>query len=252
MKASIVTVSFNSASTIVDTLQSVASQSHPDVEHVVIDGGSRDGTVELVQRHGSRVGPFVSERDAGTYDAMNKGLARASGAFVGFLNSDDVYQDEHVIAEVARTFERGVDFVYGDIEFVDAGGHVVRQWRAGALRGGRLGYRQLPHPAFFVRREWLARLNPAFDHTMRIASDLKQQLILIDKLGATGAYIERPLVRMRVGGASTANLASLWAGWRESRRAYNEVFGHGGWWYTVAKVSTKLGGVRSVSRLLGR
>jgi glycosyltransferase len=252
MKASIVTVCFNSASTIVDTLRSVAGQSHPDVEHVVVDGGSGDDTVELVKRHGTRVGPFVSERDGGTYDAMNKGLAMSSGSFVGFLNADDTYQDAEVISEVARAFEGGADFVYGDIDFVDAQGRTVRHWHAGHLPGGRLGHRQLPHPAFFVRRDWLARLDPPFDDTLRIASDLKQQLILIDKMGASGAYIERPLARMRVGGASTASLASLWAGWRESRRAYNEVFGRGGWWYTVSKVSMKIGGVRSVSRLLGR
>ena len=250
MQASIVTVCFNSAATLADTLRSVSEQVYPRVEHVLVDGGSTDGTLELVRMHAKRVGPCVSEPDRGTYDAMNKGLALSSGDFVGFLNSDDVYQDARVLEDVAQAFEQGAHFVYGDIDMVDDQGQLVRHWRAGPLPGGRLGRRQLPHPAFFVRRDWLLRLRPAFDDSLRIASDLKQQLILIDQLGARGLYIERPLARMRVGGASTASVANIMAGWRESRRAYNDVFGRGGWWYTVAKVSAKLGGVRSVSHLV--
>jgi glycosyltransferase involved in cell wall biosynthesis len=251
MKASIVTACFNSAATITDTLRSVAGQSHPDVEHVIVDGGSSDATLALVREHGARVGPCVSERDRGTYDAMNKGLALASGDFVGFLNSDDMYADGEVLTEVARAFEQGCHFVYGDIDMIDNHGGLVRRWRAGPLAAGRLGRRQLPHPAFFVRRDWLARLEPAFDISLRIAADLKQQLILVDKLGASGHYLGRPLARMRVGGASTASLSNMLAGWRESRRAYDDVFGSGGWWYTVGKVSSKLGSIRSLSRLVG-
>jgi glycosyltransferase involved in cell wall biosynthesis len=252
MKASVVTVCFNSAATVADTLRSVAAQSHPLVEHVIVDGGSTDATMALVRTHGARVGPCVSEPDRGIYDAMNKGLAMSTGGFVGFLNSDDVYADVHVLAEVALAFAGGADYVYGDIEMVDDHGRVVRHWHAGRLPGGRLRHRQLPHPAFFVRRDWLMRLEPAFDVSLRIAADLKQQLILIDKLGAQGTYLERPLARMRVGGASTANLGSLMEGWRESRLAYDQVFGGGGRWYTLAKVAAKLGGIRSVSHLLGK
>lgn len=247
MKISVVTVCFNSAKTIADTLQSVARQSHPEVEHVIVDGGSTDGTVALVQASASRSTRIVSGSDDGIYDAMNKGLALVTGDLVAFLNSDDYYIDSGVLSDVATACEAGnADFVYGDIRMVNAGGETVRNWRTGPIPDGGFTAGQIPHPAFFVRKPVLDTLSPAFDPKYRIASDLKQQLILINQRGARGVYLQRPLVIMRIGGASTGKLSSYLAGWKESALAYNEVFGSGGSWYTARKVLSK---VRSLRKL---
>jgi glycosyltransferase len=135
-------------------------------------------------------------------------------------------------------------FVYGDILMVDNHGRTVRNWKTGVLKADRLEGRQIPHPAFFVRRELLNNIGLAFDPTLRIAADLKQQLILINKLGARGSYLPRALVKMRLGGTSTASLGSYVTGWKESARAYNDVFGRGGHLFTLLKVLSKLGGLR--------
>lgn len=247
LKISVVTVSFNSAATIADTLRSVAAQTHPDLEHIIIDGASTDATMDIVRKEGTHVAHAISERDKGIYDAMNKGLALATGEFVAFLNSDDRYADDRVLAEVAEAAVAGVDFVYGDIRMVNAEGQTVREWKTGVVPIGGLTSTQIPHPALFVRRRLLDQISPAFDPTLRIASDLKQQLIFINRMGAKGAYLARTLVVMSLGGASTGSLSSYIAGWRESARAYNDVFGHGGVWFTTKKVLSKLRGIRQFS-----
>lgn len=249
MKISIVTVAFNAERTIANTLDSVAAQQHPDIEHIIIDGCSTDRTLEIVRFRGSHVSRVLSEPDDGIYDAMNKGLALATGDVVGFLNSDDTYADRAVISDVAWHFSNGsMDYVYGDIHMLDEAGEVVRHWQTGDIPVGGLRNTQIPHPALFVRRSLLDSLNPAFDPSYRISADLKQQLILINKLCARGGYIKRPLVFMSIGGASTAGLRSYAVGWQESIRAYNEVFGRGGWCYTFKKVASKVRGIRKLSQ----
>jgi glycosyltransferase len=241
---SIVTVCFNSAATIAATLRSVADQSHPDREHIIVDGGSTDATMQIVRAQGGRV-RALSEADRGIYDAMNKGVRFASGELIGFLNSDDCYSDSQVLADVATAYTTaGADFVYGDLDMIGKDGRLVRRWRTGAIPAGGLRGRQIPHPVLWVRRELLQRLAPPFDPSYRISADLKQQLLLINKMGARGSYVRRPLARMGIGGASTSALSSYLTGWRESARAYNEVFGAGGWWFTARKVSSKLPGLR--------
>jgi glycosyltransferase involved in cell wall biosynthesis len=247
MKVSIITVCRNSSGTIAETLRSVAAQSRVEIEHIIIDGGSTDDTMKIVRLHRASVAHAVSEPDRGIYDAMNKGLALATGDIVGFLNSDDVYADVRVledIVEAARVAGPTCGFVYGDIVMVDERNRVVRHWKTGVLESDRLEGCQIPHPAFFVRRELLNSVKPAFDPTLRIAADLKQQLILINKLGIRGTYLSRPLVKMRLGGTSTASIGSYVAGWKESARAYNDVFGRGGYWFTGLKVLSKLRGLR--------
>ena len=247
IRLSVITVSFNSANTISRTLKSVSYQSHKDYEHLIIDGASSDDTLRVVDLDGQHVAKVISEQDCGIYDAMNKGLAIATGEVVGFLNSDDAYADDAVLSDVARCFADGhVDYVYGDIQMLNEAGEVVRHWRTGDIPAEGLWNTQIPHPALFVKRSLLNSLNPAFDTSYRISADLKQQLILINKLGARGAYIRRPLTLMSIGGASTGGLRSYAVGWKESARAYNEVFGGGGWWYTIKKVASKVRGIRKI------
>lgn len=247
LKISIVTVSYNSSNTIANTLRSVASQQYPNVEHIIIDGASKDNTVEIVKSVGTHVAQLVTEPDNGIYDAMNKGLALATGDIVSFLNSDDEYSDETVLSDVAEAFlASNVDFIYGDLQMVDRSGKTARYWKTGLIPSTGLASMQIPHPVFFVRRQILNELNPAFDTSFRIAADLKQQLLLINKKLAKGFYIERVLARMSLGGASTGSFLSYAAGWRESTRAYNDVYGSKGWLYTLKKVISKLRGVRRI------
>jgi glycosyltransferase involved in cell wall biosynthesis len=254
MKISVITVCFNSAATIDDTLASVAAQRGVEVEHIVIDGGSSDDTMAIVERHRATVAYAVSEPDRGIYDAMNKGLAAASGDIVGYLNSDDCYAADDALAAVSNAFQStGCDFAYGDIEMVDAAGRVARVWRTPNIGAGGISGTQIPHPAFFVRRSVLLAVAPAFDPSYRICADIKQQLIVVNKLRACGNQLSRPIVRMRLGGRSTSTLANYLQSWRESRRAWNEVMGRGGALYTLRKVLWKLGGVRMLrSRVIAK
>jgi glycosyltransferase involved in cell wall biosynthesis len=245
MKPSIVTVCYNSQDTILRAIQSVNRQSKGCVEHVFIDGGSIDNTVEIIKSSCTNPFKVVSEPDNGIYDAMNKGFRLASGDFVGFLNSDDWLADDNVLKDVSVLFEkRDIDFVFGDIEMFGQNGKLVRRWQADPQCAFRVHGRQIPHPAFFVRASVLRGINGPFDSTYKISADLKQQLIIINKLRCTGYYVARTLVNMSMGGASTKNPFAYLKGWSESVRAYNEVFGRGGFLFTAQKVFSKISGLR--------
>ena len=222
MKISIITVAYNSAATIADTLRSVSAQTHADIEHIVIDGGSTDATLALVKAHGARVAHLVSERDHGIYDAMNKGLALATGEAVGFLNSDDVYADTRVVERIARTLHApGVDACYGDLVFVDAQhtDRVVRYWKSGSYRKGACARGWMPpHPTFYARRRAYVK-HGGFDVSFRMAADFEMSLRLLDVAGLHAVHIPEVLVRMRMGGASTRGLASVVRNNRETARA---------------------------------
>jgi glycosyltransferase len=177
---------------------------------------------------------------------MNKGFSYATGDIIGYLNSDDYYLDENILAEVVRAFELNqCDYVYGDVEMIDKSGKLIRHWITGEISPGNMYGKQIPHPAFFVKKEFLEKLLVVFDDSYRIAADLKQQLIIINKLKASGHYIQKSLVVMRLGGESTRSFFSYINGWIESRRAYNDVFGSGGTFFTLRKVLTKLKSIRS-------
>lgn len=222
MKVSIITVCFNSASTIEDTIRSVREQRYEHIEHVIIDGGSTDGTQEVVGRHNGRIKKFVSEPDRGIYDAMNKGLRLATGDIVGFLNADDVYASPAVISEiVAAMREDGVDGAYGDLAYVRRRdlNRVVRYWQAGAYRSGAFysGWSP-PHPTFFCRTSLYGRLG-GFDPEYRIAGDFELMLRFIEKNGIRVQYIPKPLVWMRAGGRAN-RIRGIVQGNREIVRAF--------------------------------
>lgn len=243
-QVSVITVCLNSERTIADTMNSVLAQTGVSVEHVVKDGGSTDRTTEIAAQTNPDAKIIVGP-DAGLYDAMNHGFAHCTGEIVGFLNADDYYAAPDVLQSVFEVFQKtACAMAYGDITIVDLQNRVVREWRSAAVRGGSLRGRQLPHPALFVRRDVLERLERPFDPSYRISADVKQQLILIEKLGLQAEYLARVLTIMRTGGQSSRSLRALALGWAESARAYREVHQRPGWLFATRKSMTKLSQIR--------
>lgn len=221
MKISVITAVFNSRDTIAEALDSVLAQSHTDVELIVIDGGSTDGTLEILHGYGDRIDRLVSESDKGIYDALNKGIGLATGEVVGFLNSDDVFADTNSLACVASGFlGEDVDAVYGDLVYVNQDDiqKVVRYWKAGMFTLGLLRNGWMPpHPSLYVRKSVYDRLG-CFDTSYRIASDYECMLRFL-KGGIRVVYVPRVLVRMRMGGTSNRSLKNLMQKSREDYRA---------------------------------
>ena len=238
LKLSIVTVCLNSARCIGDTLASVNAQTHAEIEHIVIDGGSTDGTQDLVQQQGQRVSRLVSEPDRGIYDAMNKGLALATGDIVGFLNADDVFASPEAAARIGQAFAPGIDACYGDVVYVrqDQPGRVIRYWRAGPYRRGlcSTGWAP-PHPTLYVRRSLVDRLG-GLDASMRIAADYEFALRWLDVEGTPVRYIPEVLVRMRAGGASNRSIKAVMQGQRELARALRRHGYPAGWWWSARRL----------------
>lgn len=207
-RISIVTAVFNRIGTIDHAISSVHSQRYKNIDHVIIDGGSTDGTLEYLKSKKHLFSVMVSEPDAGLYDALNKGLSKATGDVVGFVHSDDWFADEHVLSEIAQRFaDPSVDAVYGDLDFVD-GQHredlkVVRCWKSGAYSRRKIKWGWMPpHPTLFVRRHLVEKLG-GFDTSLRIAADYDFVLRYFSGDQIKSAYIPRVLVKMRKGGTSS-------------------------------------------------
>ncbi|MEW5771881.1 MAG: glycosyltransferase family 2 protein [Pseudomonadota bacterium] len=220
MKISVITAVFNNRETIAAALDSALAQSGVELDLIVIDGGSSDGTLEILQRYADRLAVLVSEPDHGIYDALNKGIERASGEVVGFLHSDDLFADAGVLERIASAFaDPEVDAVYGDLVYVRKHhpAEVVRHWNAGAFSRKRLRWGWMPpHPTLYLRRTAYAQLG-VFDTTYRIAADYDYILRFLDRDGLKVSYIPQVLVKMRVGGASNR---SLWNVLQKSREDY--------------------------------
>jgi len=246
MKISVVTAVYNRSHCIAAAIKSVQQQSYTNIEHVIVDGASTDGTLEILRGCLNKDSILISEPDNGIYDALNKGFLRASGDVIGILHSDDSFYDDKVIERVMKVFrDYNIDYVYGDIDMINGDDKVVRHWRAGHLDNGFIKSMQIPHPSLFISRSLLMKLHPPFDSSYKISADLKQQLTFANKLRSKGFYLPYSLVKMRVGGTSTSNFRAYLDGWIESRRAWNEVHGNGGFLYVIRKVLSKISGIRT-------
>ena len=223
MKVSIITVCYNAAATLKQTIESVLAQDYPNIEYWVIDGGSKDGTKELLESFGSRVN-FISESDKGIYDAFNKGLSRVSGEVVGVIGADDFYPSNDVISQVVQSFEQNqVDAVYGDLQFIDPVSlKVVRQWKAGAYKRSSWLFGWMPpHPTFYVKRKVYEEFGHFKTH-YTCAGDYEFMLRVLYKHSISVAYLPKLLMTMRTGGTSTASWRHRWVANREDRKAWRE------------------------------
>ncbi|MCM2351391.1 MAG: glycosyltransferase [Bacteriovoracaceae bacterium] len=220
MKFSIVTASFNSSRFIKECLKSIDEQLYVEVQHIIIDGDSTDGTKEFLLGQfqlGKRL--VVSEKDAGIYDALNKGLKFCENEIIGVLHTDDLYADNFVLRDVLQLFQDGADIVYADLDYVDRFDptKVFRKWSAGPFLFADLEFGWMPpHPTFFFKKS-LLQLIGDFDQYFRISSDYDHMLrFLLDKRCSV-SYIPRTIVKMRVGGESNRSLRNIF---RKSHEDY--------------------------------
>jgi glycosyltransferase involved in cell wall biosynthesis len=222
MKISIVTATYNSAATVKDTLISIQRQDHPDIEHIIIDGGSKDDTLELVSGF-PHITKIISEKDKGIYDAMNKGIITATGEVIGILNSDDIYTGPTVLSTVAEVFrDPKVMTCYADLQYVHPTdlNRTIRTWKSGPFKRKNFYNGWMPpHPTFFVRSKVYDEVG-LFNLNLRSAADYEIMLRILLKHGLTSQYIPRVIVKMRAGGVSNASFGNRIRANKEDRLAW--------------------------------
>jgi glycosyltransferase len=222
LNVSIITTTFNSARTIGQTMESVAGQDYPFIEHIIVDSHSSDRTLAIVEGF-SHTALVLSEKDDGLYYGMNKGILAAKGDVIGILNSDDVYAHEGVISHIVGAFKDDqVEAVYGDLQFTDPEDpdRITRTWKSGHYGARSFYYGWMPpHPTFFVRKSVYDELG-LFDTRLRSAADYEMMLRIMLKNQRPAAYIPEVLVKMRSGGASNSSFRNRLKANREDRRAW--------------------------------
>jgi glycosyltransferase involved in cell wall biosynthesis len=209
LKISIITVAFNAQNTIKRCIDSVTRQKFNNIEYIIIDGGSTDNTNQVIINYKEKIDFYVSEPDNGIYDAMNKGIAMATGDIIGTLNADDYYADENVLNNVADAFaNQNINIVYGDLDYVDANGKVMRKWRSGAYKGGMFNWGWMPpHPTFYCRKKLFEELG-VYSLEYGSAADYELMLRFIHINKASVLYINEVLVKMIIGGVSNKSLSN--------------------------------------------
>ena len=220
MKVSIVTVTFNSARFLEDCIRSVQMQQYKNIEHIIIDGKSTDGTIDIIKKNEKGIARWVSETDRGIYDAINKGMAMATGEVIGILNSDDVLDNDRVITNIVKAFLTDEkDVVYGDLEVVsqDDTNKVLRIWKGQPFNRNRFRYGWMPaHPTFYIKRSLIDKFGGYETHYFTAADfEFMARYLYQHKVSAT--YLPELIVRMRTGGASNKNLKQRL---RANRRDY--------------------------------
>lgn len=222
MKFSIITSVYNGSDNIREAIESVLSQTYENIEYIVIDGNSTDGTMDIIREYENHIDTIHSQADDGIYDGLNRGIAMATGDIIGFLHADDLYEHPEVIEKIVAVFnDEQVDAVYGDLVYVHKEdiGKISRHWES-----GKFSFRKLkrgwmpPHPAFFVKREVYEK-HGVFDNTLKIAADYDFMLRVLTKHEHTAAYLPEILYRMRTGGASNRSLKNILQKSREDLKA---------------------------------
>ena len=223
MKVSIITAVFSNRKYLNDAIESVLMQVHDDIEYIIVDGGSKDGTVELVQSYGDKIDKFISEPDLGVYYALNKGIQIASGEIIAMLHSDDFYVNPYVISQVVEVFEKKkCDAVYSNLYYVSNSNKnkIIRTWDAGQYREDSFYKGWMPpHPAFFLKREVYVKYG-SFNTQLKFSADYELMLRLILNCYISIQYIPKFFLKMRVGGASNRSMSNRLKANIEDRKAW--------------------------------
>jgi glycosyltransferase involved in cell wall biosynthesis len=209
IKISLITITCNAGRTIGRCIQSVIRQNYKNVEYIIIDGASTDGTVQIINGYQNYIHRFISEPDKGIYDAMNKGINFATGDIVGMLNADDVFSDDSVLGDVAGVFEdENVRILYGDLDYVNRAGKIFRKWRSGVYTPGKYNWGWMPpHPTFYCRRKLFNEIG-FYSLGYGTAADFELMSRFMHKHRLNAFYLEKVMVNMEIGGASNKNLSS--------------------------------------------
>ena len=224
MKISLITVCYNSGKTIEDTFKSVQSQSYKDIEYIVIDGGSKDNTLELINQYKEIIDYTVSEKDNGLYDAMNKGIEKATGDVIGFLNSDDLFCDDMAVEKVMNVFNENskIDSVYADIYYVDQNNtdKIVRKWITGKQKTFKKGWHPA-HPTLYIKKKVYNQYG-GFNLKFKLASDFEIMLRFIEKYKISTIYLPEPLIKMRLGGETNKSVENIFRQNKECIKAFKD------------------------------
>lgn len=216
MKISIITATYNSADTLRDTLESVLSQDYDNYEHIIVDGGSTDNTLDILEEYLPKYNGkllYHSEPDEGIYDGMNKGISRASGDVIGILNSDDLYYDSNVLSTISQAI-KDVDAIYGNLVFVDKSNinRIIRKWKGSeyVIKSFFKGWHPA-HPTFYVKKSVYDKFG-IYDTNLKVSADFELMLRFFERGNITSNYVPKTLVKMRSGGESTGSISKIITG----------------------------------------
>ncbi|MFI3320925.1 MAG: glycosyltransferase family 2 protein [Rikenellaceae bacterium] len=241
MKVSIITTCYNREATIRDSIESVLGQDYDDIEYIVVDGASKDSSLSIINEYKNRISTIVSEPDRGMYEAINKGVSRATGDIIGLMHSDDVFHSTTTISDIVNQFNsQNIDILYGNGLFVDESNldRVVRNWVSGEFDRPKMRRGWLPlHPTVYIRRECFSKMG-LYDESYKIAADSEFLLRYMYKSKFKIAYFDRYIVRMRMGGLST-DPKKMKKKWSEDLRLYR-THGFNAYWALGCKIASKV------------
>jgi glycosyltransferase involved in cell wall biosynthesis len=209
LKISLITVVYNAESTISSCIESVIRQNFKNIEHIIIDGGSTDGTIQIIETYKNYLTHFVSEPDKGIYDAMNKGIKLATGDVVGMLNADDFFADSTVLSAIENAFNKSnSDIVYGDLDYINKNGKITRKWRSGKFtsKSFNLGWMP-PHPTFYCKRNLFEKFG-FYSLNYGTAADYELMIRYLYANQLTAFYINKVIIKMKIGGKSNKTLSN--------------------------------------------
>jgi len=208
-KISIITVAYNAQNTIERCINSVFGQKYKNVEYIIVDGGSTDNTCRIIENYRGKIDVFISEPDKGIYDAMNKGLALATGDVIGTINADDFFADDNVLYDIARVFSKqNTQILYGDLDYIDPSDKVIRKWRSGRYSRGMFNWGWMPpHPTFYCKKSLFDKLG-VYKLDYGSAGDYELMLRFIHLNDIDAYYLNKVLIKMVVGGVSNKSLGN--------------------------------------------